>query len=193
MAIEIRERFEVQAPIDQVWRFVIDPRQVVLCMPGAQLDEVVDEMTFLGAVKVRLGAITTSYQGRVRFTEVDKDAHVVRMIAEGREAGGGTATGRIENRLRALSDGHTEFATEARLDLTGRVMQVGRGMIQGVSQQLFRQFAAAAKQRLETPDGAAAAGAPAQPEAIRLVPLALRTLWSAMLNVFRRLFRARRG
>ena len=29
---------------------------------------------------------------------------------------------------------------EASVDLTGRVMQVGRGMIQGVSHQLFQQF-----------------------------------------------------
>ena len=37
MAIEIREKFEVAAPIDKVWRFVMDPNKVAACMPGASL------------------------------------------------------------------------------------------------------------------------------------------------------------
>ncbi|MDH3405299.1 MAG: SRPBCC domain-containing protein, partial [Acidobacteriota bacterium] len=49
------ERFSVAAPIDAVWRFVMDPHQVVTCMPGAALDEVVDDRAFLGSVQVKLG------------------------------------------------------------------------------------------------------------------------------------------
>ena len=51
------ERFSVAAPIDAVWRFVMDPKQVVTCMPGATLDEVVDDRSFLGSVQVKLGAV----------------------------------------------------------------------------------------------------------------------------------------
>ena len=40
MAIDIKETFQVQAPIDLVWRFLLDPQQVAPCMPGAELDEV---------------------------------------------------------------------------------------------------------------------------------------------------------
>jgi carbon monoxide dehydrogenase subunit G len=75
MAIEIRETFQVAAPIDRVWRFLMDPKQVASCMPGASLDEIVDGRTFLGSVRVRLGAISASYKGRVRFDEVDASAH----------------------------------------------------------------------------------------------------------------------
>jgi carbon monoxide dehydrogenase subunit G len=188
MAIEIRETFQVQAPIDVVWRFVMDPDQVVACMPGAELEQALDERTFLGRVKVKLGAITTSYKGRVEFTEVDEQRYTVRMVAEGRETGGGTAKGTVLSRLRALPDGQTEVVTEASVDLTGRVMQVGRGMIQGVSHQLFQQFVASTKQRLEgaqAADGQAPVVAEQQP--IRLLPLLLQALWSAVSRFFRRL------
>jgi carbon monoxide dehydrogenase subunit G len=190
MAIEIRETFQVQAPIDAVWRFVMDPDQVVACMPGAELEQVVDDHTFLGRVKVKLGAITTSYKGRIQFTEVDEEGHTVRMVAEGRETGGGTAKGTMSSRLRTLPDGQTEVVAEASVDLTGRVMQVGRGMIQGVSHQLFEQFVASTRQRLE-----GAAGADDQvplaveQEPIRLLPLILRVLWSPVVRFFRRLLR----
>ena len=186
MAIELKERFLVSAPIDAVWRFVMDPKQVVTCMPGATLDEVVDDRSFLGSVQVNLGAVTTRYKGRVQFTEVDEQAHAVQMVAEGRETGGGTAKAVVSTRLSPLPDGQTEIVAEAKIDLTGRIVQVGRGMIQGVSQQLFQQFVASTQQRLERPPGSAPVAAESTP--IRIVPLVLRTVWSAIIAFFRRLF-----
>ncbi len=189
MAIDIKETFQVAAPIDAVWRFVLDPDKVAACMPGAELEKIVDERTFLGSIKVKVGAITTSYSGRVRFTEVDGTGYRVQMLAEGRETGGGTARATMSSSLRSLPDGLTEVVTEASVDLTGRIMQVGRGMIQGVSHQLFQQFVRRTKERLEAPEGTRALATPADQEPLRIVPLVLRTLWSAVVGFFRRLFR----
>lgn len=202
MAIEIRETFQVQAPIDAVWKFVMDPQQVVTCMPGAALDEVVDDRTFIGTVKVKVGAITATYKGRVQLTQVDDQAHSMQMVAEGRETGGGMAKGTMSSHLRALPTGQTEVVVEAIVDLTGRLMQVGRGMIQGVAHQLFLQFIASAKQRLEVAEAAQALNptgqpttapvpTPTEPEAIRVVPLLLRALWSAIRRLWQRLVGAR--
>lgn len=209
MAIEIGERFSVEAPIDDVWRFVSDPEQLVTCLPGASLDEIVDERTFKGSVKVKLGAVNSSYQGTAELAEVDDAARVVRVVAKGREKGGGTARGTLESRLAELPGGSTEVVVEGELDLTGRVMQVGRGMIQGVSHELFKEFAASAKRRLEaaaaappaaagassSADGspvaavavAAPAEAPAAEPAIRVLPLLARTFWSAVKRLYHRL------
>ncbi len=186
MAIEISERFCVEAPIDVVWRFVKDPQQMVTCLPGATLDEVVGEREYLGSVKVKLGAVTTNYKGRVEFAEVDEQGHSVRVIAKGREAGGGTASGTLSSTLSALPDGQTEVIAEGDVDLTGRVMQVGRGMIQGVSRQLFKEFAASTKQRLETSPESGAPAAPVEAEPIRVFRLFWRTAWSAIRRFFRR-------
>ena len=184
------ETFQVQAPIDAVWRFVLDPHMVAACMPGAELEAVVDDHTFLGSIKVQVGAITTSYKGRVQFTQVDEQTCTVQMVAEGGETGGGTAKGTMSSSLRSLPDGRTEVVAEASIDLTGRIVQVSRGMIQGVAHELFQQFVACAKQRLETPPGVAAETMSAtQNQPIRIVPLILRVLWSAIVRFFRRLFR----
>jgi carbon monoxide dehydrogenase subunit G len=193
MAIEIRETFQVQAPIEAVWRFVMDAQQVVTCMPGASLDQVVDERTFLGSVKVKVGAITTSYKGRVQFTEIDEQNHTMQMVAEGRETGGGLAKGTMGSHLRSLPDGKTEVVAEASVDITGRIMQVGRGMIQGVSHQLFLQFVAAVKERLEVaqsaaPQGAVTQAAAAEPKPIRILPILFQAFWAAVVGFFRRLF-----
>jgi carbon monoxide dehydrogenase subunit G len=191
MAIEIKETLQVEAPIERVWDFVVDPQRVVTCMPGAALDEVVDDKTFLGTVKVKLGAITTKYKGRVEFADVDAQAHSIQMVAEGRETGGGTAKGTIDMRVNELPEGSVELVIEAGIDLTGRVMQVGRGMIQGVSHQLFKQFAASAKEILEAEDEAAeaaAVAAVAEQKPVAIVSLIFRTIVAAIVNFFKRLF-----
>jgi len=204
VAIEIRETFQVAAPIEEVWKFVMDPQKVATCMPGAALDQVVDERTFLGTIKVKVGAVMASYKGRVELTHVDASAYTVQLLAEGRETGGGTAKGTMTSRLKALPGGGTEVAAEASVDLTGRIMQVGRGMIQGVSQQLFQQFVTRARASLETTSAAAttfaAPGDVSRPgaerttpvpasgdDAIRVLPLLLRAAWMAIVAFLRRL------
>jgi carbon monoxide dehydrogenase subunit G len=190
MSIQIEETFQVAVPVDTVWRFLLDPHRVVTCMPGAELEQVVDERTFEGAVKIKLGAITTRYRGRVQLTEVDEAAHTVRMLAEGRETGGGTAKGTLTSQVRALPDGDTEVIAQAEVDITGRVMQMGRGMIQGVSSQLFAQFAIRTREALETPaaEGQEALPAARAEESIPILRVILGVLWAPVARFFRRLF-----
>lgn len=216
MAIDINETFQVRAPIDLVWRFLLDPEQVAPCMPGAELEDVIDERTFNGNVKIKVGAITTRYKGKVQLTVIDAAARHIEMLAEGRETGGGTAKGTMVADLRTLPDGLTEVIAMASVDLTGKIVQVGRGMIQGVSHQLFLQFVSAVRSHLEplAASADASSAAPAaeasttpdaprlvtpeivpsplprpqiESQAIRIVPLVLSVLWAAIQRFFRRL------
>jgi carbon monoxide dehydrogenase subunit G len=187
VAIAIQETFQIQAPIESVWRFFLDPDQVASCMPGAALDAVIDERTFKGNIRVKVGAITTSYEGRVTLTTVDEEAYAVEMVAEGRETSGGTAKGTMSSRLRSLAPGVTEVVAEANVDLTGRIMQVGRGMIQGVSHQLFQQFVTRVRERLEAPEGALVDAGRREQDAIPIISIVLKTIWSAIIRFVHRL------
>lgn len=188
MAITLQETFRVAAPIQAVWAYVMDAERVAGCMPGAVLDEVVDEKTFLGTIRVKVGAITTSYKGKISFAEVDEAQRSVRMLAEGRETGGGTAKGTMSSVLRSVTPNETEVEVQASVDVTGRIAQVSRGMIQGVSQQLFAQFVACAKASLETPEQAAAAIENAN-KPVSALPLVLAAIWSSISSFFRRMLR----
>jgi carbon monoxide dehydrogenase subunit G len=205
MAIRIEERFTVKAPASAVWNFLVDPRQVVTCLPGAELTAVVDDRTFDGNVRVRLGAITVVYRGRVQLVEVDEAARRVRMMGQGREAAGaGAARMSLESRVDEAAGGGAEVAVRADVDLVGRVVQLGRGFNESVAQQLFQEFARRVRDRLEvaaapatgagggSPGAAVAAGpatpgapgsgsalaAAARPEAVPLLPLLFRAIWA---------------
>jgi hypothetical protein len=189
MSIQIEETVQIAAPVEAAWQFLLDPHRVVTCMPGATLEAVVDDRTFDGAVKIKLGAITTRYRGRVELTEIDEQKYTVRMRAEGRETGGGTAKGTLTSELRALPDGRTEMVTSAQVDLTGRVMQIGRGMIQGVSSQLFGEFVARTQQALEAPASETGEVAlPAADDSIPILRVILGVIWAPIARFFRRIF-----
>ena len=138
MAIEIRETFQVSAPIDQVWNFMKSPENLAGCMPGASLARIIDDRSFVGTVKLKVGAITASYDGTMTFIKLDDSARELTLLAEAKEKGGGTVSGTISANLLALPDGSTEVRCESSTDLTGRIVQVGRGMIEGVSKQVIR-------------------------------------------------------
>ncbi len=199
MAIEIKETFQVSAPIDEVWRFMINPENVAACMPGASIAEVIDEKSFIGNIKLKVGAVTAKYKGKIAFVQLDEANYTMEMLAEGKEPGGGTVTGTIGSHLVALPDGGTEVFCESNVDLTGKIMQVGRGMIEGVSAQLFKKFANNTKKFLEAPPREEASGAPgseggtAQPppappvdleDSISILPLIFKTLWAKILKLF---------
>ena len=88
MAIEIQEKFEIEAPTDRVWQFISTPELVVGCLPGASLAEVVDERNFLGRVKIKLGAVTAAYKGKIHFEDVDAERYMLVMMGEGKDPSG---------------------------------------------------------------------------------------------------------
>ncbi|MBO0727140.1 MAG: SRPBCC family protein [Blastocatellia bacterium] len=206
MPFKIEEQFEVQAPVQRVWEYLIDPAKVVVCIPGAELLESKDERTFVGAVKVKLGPMNMSYKGLMKFVEVDEQGRQVRMVGEGREAGGaGSAKVTMLSKVAPLDGGGALVVVSADVDLVGKVVQFGRGMIEEVSKQLFRQFSACVKQNLEGDEGsrdARSCVSTAEPQAgektpepetkaLSVAPLALRAMWAVIKRFFMRLIGSR--
>ena len=88
-SLEIKERFTIDAPTGEVWRFLIDPARVVVCLPGAHLDSTDGDGAYHGAGKVRVGGVTVQYKGRMTFEEPDPERRVVGRVGEGKEKAGG--------------------------------------------------------------------------------------------------------
>src|SRR5690349_18498463 len=162
MSIRIEEVFEIQAHPDRVWSYLTDPRQVVNCLPGAELTSVQDDTTFLGRVKVKVGPISTAYAGKVILTERDDANRVVKMTGEGRESSGaGSAKMTMTSSVVGLGNGGSEVRVVADIDIVGRIAQFGRGMIESVNKQMFKQFTECVRTTLA--DGSAAAPAASEP------------------------------
>lgn len=161
MAILIEEQFQVEAPIEPVWAYLSNPPRVAPCLPGAQLTEIVDERTFKGQVKVQVGPVVAQYQGTVILEAMDAESHSATMVGRGTQMGAaGRAEGRMTYTLRSLDGQGTEIVVNAEVNVTGRLAQLGGGMIQSVSKQLFREFVDCVRQQILAEQAASVEASP---------------------------------
>ena len=159
--MQIENSFEVGAPPDRVYAFLLDVNRVVGCVPGAELSEVVDPNTFKGKVKIKVGPVTVAYAGTARITDRDEASRTATLEGEGRETTGpGNARAKATMKVEESGAG-SKVTVSTDFTVAGRVAQFGRGLMEDVSKSLVAQMAACIKSQLETAEQPPAAPAEA--------------------------------
>ena len=142
MNARIENKLRVAEPLDKVWLLLKDPRQVVGCVPGAQITETIDDHTFKGSIKVKVGPIVTEYKGDVAISRLDEEKHEMELTGKGQDVRGkGSATMVMTSNLTSLPDGGTEVSAVAQISVAGMLAQFGGRVINDVSDILFKEFA----------------------------------------------------
>jgi carbon-monoxide dehydrogenase small subunit len=129
--VRLAERFEVPAPVGQVWAFFQDPAKVVACLPGARLTAPSDGRSFAAEMAVKLGPITAAFQGSGRI-EVDAARRSGTIRGSGKD-GRGASRVQAELAYRLTPVPGRSDATTVDVDiayvLQGALAQVSRGAI----------------------------------------------------------------
>ncbi|HEU4567293.1 MAG TPA: SRPBCC family protein [Marmoricola sp.] len=158
--MELTHDFTVPASVEETWAALTDIEGVAGCFPGAKVTSVEDD-SFKGTVKVKLGPIALTYAGSGEFTSKDDSAHSMTLAAKGKDRrGNGTAGADVKATMAAEGD-RTRVTVVTDLQITGKPAQFGRGVIQDVSDKLLGQFTRCLEQKLAGPP----AEEPAAPEA----------------------------
>jgi carbon monoxide dehydrogenase subunit G len=139
--LELTHEFDLPAPVSTCWDLLLDLERVAPCLPGAEISRRVDDRTYEVMTNVNLGPMRMRYNGELVIAEIDPAGRRTVMRANAKDVRGqGTASATIVTTLAARGDAtHASAVTE--LQLTGRVAQVGRGIVADVSDQLMAQFA----------------------------------------------------
>lgn len=184
MPLKIEKTFEVGQPIEKVWAFLSDPRNVATCVPGAQITEQVDEKTFKGAIKVKVGPSVTDYTGEVQIVRLDPQNHEIEILGKGQDVRGrGSASMKMTGRLGALPDSGTEVKSESEINVVGILAQMGSRVITEVSNIMFGEFTKNLQARLQQPSEVPAG----QPDSAEVKPIkATSVAWEAAKGVFRK-------
>jgi hypothetical protein len=215
--MDLHNDFDVAAPVDQVWAYMLDVEKIAPCMPGAELTEVVDDKNWKGKVTVKVGPVSMAFLGTVTVQERDDAAKRVVLKADGRDSRGkGAANALVTAKMEAAGDG-TKVSIDTDLTITGAAAQYARGgMIQDISGRLTKEFATCLQANMEAsaPATSAAAAAPAaeggagggregaQPQPAAAAPprpaqaakpvggvrLALWAFWRSVVRFFSKLF-----
>ena len=84
--MRLENSFEVPAPPEAAWDLLMDMPRVIPCMPGAKLDETLDDSNWKATVQVKLGPISLAFATDVKREEADEAARRTKLSARAREA-----------------------------------------------------------------------------------------------------------
>ena len=182
--MEFDNTLDVPLPPAETWKLLLDIKRVAGCIPGAELTEVVDAVTYRGKVAIRLGPVALSLSGQARFEEIDEANRKARVKARGSDPKGrGSADSVIDFRIEPAGSG-AKVLIHTNVKLSGAIAQYGRGsgMIQSFASQLIGQFGETLKVQL-----AHAQPAPPPPaKPIAGLTLLVKVVWDSIVRLFRR-------
>jgi carbon monoxide dehydrogenase subunit G len=208
--VKFTNEFTAPAPADEVYAAMLDVRSVATCMPGATIGEKNEDGSLNATVAVRVGPIRMTYGGTVRVEDADQATRTAKMRVVAREQRGqGGAEANVTLSV-AEGDGGSHATMVTDLSVTGRVAQMGAGVMQEVANSMVSKFADCLSSRLasgpaavESPpapapadDDAAAPAATAPPvtpaapvpqaQELKALPLLFRALGARIKRIFSR-------
>lgn len=156
--MKIANDFTVSAPIEEAWNPLVDLEQVIPLMPGAQMTGQ-DCDYVLGKVKVKIGPVTSEFNGKVRFVEQDTTSGGQSSTPTARRsAEPATPRPTVTMTLHEAGD-RTRVTVDTDLKIVGKLAQFGSGLLQQVSEKPLGQFAESREAKLVGADEPAAPAA----------------------------------
>ncbi len=196
--MQFSNEFTTPAAPDEVFTTLMDVRGVAGCLPGASIGADTGDGGLEATVAVKVGPIRMSYGGTVHVIERDDAARTASMRVRAREQRGqGTAEATLGLAVAEDDGGGSRATVTTDLMVTGRVAQMGAGIMQDVASSMVDDFAACLSARLApaapaAPAAGAAEAAPPPPpppahqtaREVKALPL----LWKALRARLARLF-----
>jgi len=136
----IEGKFTMKAPIKEVWDFLLEPGTLASCIPGAEKMEAVDDKTWEGVVKQKVGPISVKLNFTQTLTEVVPPKHI-KAVGRGAAAGGaGTFTQETIVDLKEVAKGEVEVAYSSKVSLVGRLATFGERIMRAKVNKVGEEF-----------------------------------------------------
>jgi uncharacterized protein len=121
----IEGKFTMKAPIQEVWNFLLEPGTIVSCIPGAEKMVAVDDKTWEGIIKEKVGIISVKLQFTQTFADVEPPKHL-KAVGRGSALGGlGTFTQESIVDLTEVGKDEVEVSYKSTVSLVGRLATFG--------------------------------------------------------------------
>src|SRR4029077_2635336 len=118
-----------------------DVEKVAPCIPGAHILGRREDGSYDAEVKVKLGPVSMTYRGAVNVEEHDDAERTAKLRAKGNEARGqGTAQAVMSMAVAPSDDGGSHVSVSTDLLVSGRVAQMGQGIMQDVAKRMIAEM-----------------------------------------------------
>jgi uncharacterized protein len=124
---------------ETVWKALNDPEVLRQVVPGCETLEVVAEDRMRAQVALKVGPVKARFTGDISFSDVVPPVSYL-LAGEGKGGIAGFAKGTATVRLEEIGPEETLLHYHARVDVGGKLAQLGARLLDSTAKKLTRQF-----------------------------------------------------
>jgi hypothetical protein len=147
--VRIADAFVVRAPLEKVWDLLFDIERMGRCVPGVESIERVDDKTYRGKLKVKVGPIAAAFGGTVTLTQIDPPRRLAAQVEGDDKSIASFVKATFTSTLSPTENG-TEVAYQMDMNLRGRLAQFGTAVIGATAKKMTAEFAKNVATQLES-------------------------------------------
>jgi uncharacterized protein len=134
--VHLEHPFTITKPTDEAWASILDLERLIPAVEGGRVIEPLSPSSVKAEIKVKMGAMSLTFNGTVEIVERDDAAHRALLRVKSRETSGqGHANADV---ALALSDGGGTIHTDAQI--SGKAASMGEGVMVAVLDALIKDF-----------------------------------------------------
>lgn len=140
---------EIPVAREPLWDFLMDVPKVAQSLPGVESVSKINDTTYEGALKVRVGPISLNLQGKIIVEEQDKQNWRATLRAEANDRmAAGAVRGKTSMMLKDISGGHTQLMVETDVNILGKIGEFGQPIIRKKADSMLKEFVENIKKQL---------------------------------------------
>ena len=135
-ALKFTQSAQIPVAREPLWNFLMDVPKVAQSLPGVESVSKIDDTTYQGALKVRVGPISLNLQGKIIVEEQDRENWRAALRAEAKDRmAAGAVNGKTSMTLKELGADQTELLVETDVNILGKIGEFGQPIIRKESRR----------------------------------------------------------
>jgi uncharacterized protein len=147
--VKFSQSAQIPVARELLWEFLMDVPKVAQSLPGVESVSKIDDTTYQGALKVRVGPIALNLLGKIIVEEQDKENWRASLRAEANDRrAAGAVKGKTTMLLKDLGAGQTELVVETDVNILGKIGEFGQPIIRKKADNMLKEFVENIKKQL---------------------------------------------
>ncbi|OGQ55231.1 MAG: hypothetical protein A2W66_03560 [Deltaproteobacteria bacterium RIFCSPLOWO2_02_56_12] len=147
--MKFNQRAVIPMAREPLWDFLMDVPKVARSLPGVETVSQIDDTTYQGTLKVRVGPISLNLQGKIIMEQRDRGSWRAALRAEASDRMvAGAVKGKTTMELKEIGPKETELLVETDVNILGKIGEFGQPIIRKKADQMLKEFVENIKKQL---------------------------------------------
>ena len=147
--MKFNQRVVIPMAREPLWDFLMDVPKVARSLPGVETVSQIDDTTYQGTLKVRVGPISLNLQGKIIMEQRDRGSWRAALKAEASDRMvAGAVKGKTTMELKEIGPKETELLVETDVNILGKIGEFGQPIIRKKADQMLKEFVENIKKQL---------------------------------------------